>query len=213
MSDEYFYAQAAAEIESNSVVSAIWTKAITLEKGDKANAEYQYIQLRVVQLAEEAGWVKQSVLDAPIVNGNSVSKKSTRRIAGFFSLLLGLSFLFFGLYALGSSKTMTIGPAIATLFLFLGMAYFPIRDGYVEMIGSGFADVGTTSIGIILSVGQFAILYLWMEERGVPFSVIVSTPLHLETLLPYMIVIFVGLFLTWFGWSGSSRKTDNYSPQ
>ena len=51
MSDEQLYLQATEEVENNKTDSAIWAKALTLMQGDKEQAKYEYIKLRVEQLS------------------------------------------------------------------------------------------------------------------------------------------------------------------
>jgi len=51
--DEDLYLRASHEIENNNRQEGLWTKSLTLEKGDVDKAKYTYIQLRVEQLKGE----------------------------------------------------------------------------------------------------------------------------------------------------------------
>ncbi len=52
MGDEALYLKATNEVESGKNDAALWAKALTLAEGNQEKAKYQYIKLRVDQLAE-----------------------------------------------------------------------------------------------------------------------------------------------------------------
>ena len=52
MGDEELYLKATNEVESGINDAALWAKALALAEGDQEKAKYQYIKLRVEQLAE-----------------------------------------------------------------------------------------------------------------------------------------------------------------
>ncbi|MCK5395841.1 MAG: hypothetical protein KAJ32_07600, partial [Gammaproteobacteria bacterium] len=52
MGDEELYLKATNEVESGKNDAALWAKALTLAEGNQEKAKYQYIKLRVEQLAE-----------------------------------------------------------------------------------------------------------------------------------------------------------------
>ena len=52
MGDEELYLKATNEVESGKNDAALWAKALTLTEGNLEKAKYQYIKLRVEQLAE-----------------------------------------------------------------------------------------------------------------------------------------------------------------
>jgi len=52
MGDEELYLKATNEVESGKNDAALWAKALTFAEGNQEKAKYQYIKLRVEQLAE-----------------------------------------------------------------------------------------------------------------------------------------------------------------
>ena len=52
MGDEELYLKATNEVEGASKDPALWAKAMALADGDQDKAKYQYIKLRVEQLAK-----------------------------------------------------------------------------------------------------------------------------------------------------------------
>jgi len=53
MNDDDFYDQVAEEIETNSLIPGVWTRAFAEADGDENRAKAIYIKLRVAKLAEE----------------------------------------------------------------------------------------------------------------------------------------------------------------
>ncbi len=53
MSDEELYLKATNEVEGERKVLALWAKVMALTEGNQEKAKYQYIKLRVEQLANE----------------------------------------------------------------------------------------------------------------------------------------------------------------
>jgi hypothetical protein len=51
MSDEELYLEATCEVEGDDKNLALWAKVMALSEGDQEKAKYQYIKLRVEQLA------------------------------------------------------------------------------------------------------------------------------------------------------------------
>ncbi len=50
MGDEKLFLKASEELKEGKVDQALWTKALTLEKGDEEQAKYRYMMLRVDQM-------------------------------------------------------------------------------------------------------------------------------------------------------------------
>jgi len=66
MNDEYLYLEATKEVESGMTKPALWAKVITLSEGDEEKAKYQYVKLRVAQLADERKSVKPTFSNKPV---------------------------------------------------------------------------------------------------------------------------------------------------
>ena len=73
MGDEEIYLLATNEVEGTQKNQALWAKVLTLTEGDLEKAKYQYIRLRVPQLAKEYKSVKPSPMTLSFVYDYNVN--------------------------------------------------------------------------------------------------------------------------------------------
>lgn len=66
MNDEELYLEATKEAESDSRNPALWAKAVAVSEGDQEKAKYQYIKLRVEQLANRVASKGKATHGQPI---------------------------------------------------------------------------------------------------------------------------------------------------
>ena len=71
--DEDFYLKAHKELKSIDKKEAIWIKALTLCKGDTKAAEYEYINLRVIDFKNNGNQnISDEIINSNLENKNQV---------------------------------------------------------------------------------------------------------------------------------------------